>query len=221
MELRSLTLALVAASLFCGCAKDDPPEVDLGYGYYPRQVGSWVEYQVDSLWRDDSFQILDSVSYRLLEKVVEAYTDPEGRPAFRIHRFIQDTDGNWVIRDVWTSTKDEQAAEMTEENLRRLKLSFPVRSGRTWNTNVYNPEEEFSVGYLDIGAAWSAMGLSYANTVLVKNTVPPNFVIKRNLEERYADGIGMVSKYREESETQSTGVKGWRLKMIAVSYGNN
>ena len=54
------------------------PVVDLGYGYYPTEVGSWVEYQVDSLWRDDRFNILDSVSYRLRQLIESEYVDLEG-----------------------------------------------------------------------------------------------------------------------------------------------
>ncbi|MBK8533607.1 MAG: hypothetical protein IPL64_17220 [Flavobacteriales bacterium] len=37
----------------------------------------------------------------------------------------------------------------------------------------------------------------------MKNKVPPNAVVKRNFEERYADGVGMVSKYWEETDTQT------------------
>ena len=55
------------------CKKDEVVEVDLGYGYFPTAVGTWVEYQVDSLWRDDPSDVLDSVSYRLKQRIEELY----------------------------------------------------------------------------------------------------------------------------------------------------
>lgn len=217
---RSHLLTLLAAGIMLAGCKKDSEEVDLGYGYFPRKVGAWIEYQVDSTWRDDVIGIEGAVNYRLLEKVVEQYTDPEGRTAWRIHRFVKDAEGLWVIRDVWTSTTDEIAAEVTEENDRMQKLSFPVRNGRRWDVNAYNPDDELLVAFREADKAWSGGGLSYERTVLVKNTVPPNFIETENYEERWAHGVGMVSRYRDHQNNQSTGCQGcWRLDMIAVDYG--
>lgn len=229
-------ILLTGLLLLGACKKDEVVEVDLGYGYFPTAVGRWVEYQVDSLWRDDPSQVLDSVSYRLKQRIEEVYTDDEGRTCQRIHRYVRDEDDIWVVRDVWTMTVGNTAAEMTEENQRRLKMAFAVREGTTWDINVYNTVDELTVAYREVGDPWSANGLTYDNTVLVKNTVAPNFVEKRNFEERYADGVGMVSKYWEETNTQVTyppptpenpnpppiiEVTGWRLDMVAVAHGHD
>lgn len=218
-----------ALTVLFSCTKEEVPEPDLGYTYFPTAVGAWVEYQVDSMWRDDRTAVRDSVSYRLLQKIEAEYTDDEGRLCQRIHRYVKDVDDTWVVRDVWTATRNNMVAEMTEENERRLKLSFPVREGRTWDMNVYNTVPELSVAFREVGTAWVVNGLSFPLTVRVVNTVPPNAVIKRNFEERYADGVGMVSKYWEETNTQASyppptfepvvEVKGWRLDMVAVAYG--
>lgn len=214
--------SLVIAS--SGCKKEEAAAPDLGYGYYPRSLGSWVEYQVDSSWRDDPSAVSGSVSYRLLEKVVQYYTDDEGRACQMIHRFVKDADDNWVVRDVWTTTRNSTAAEMTEENLRLLKLTFAVNNGVSWDINVLNAEDELEVAYREKDTPWSAGDLSFEKTVLVKNTVPPNIIDRRNFEERYAEGVGMVSKYREETNTQfdqqgQPEVVGWRLDMVAVAFG--
>ena len=219
-------ILLTGLLALASCKKDEVVEVDLGYGYFPTTIGTWVEYQVDSLWRDDPSQVLDSVSYRLKQRIEEIYTDDEGRTCQRIHRYVRDEDDIWVVRDVWTMTVSNTAAEMTEENQRRLKMAFAVREGTTWDINVYNTVDELTVAFREVGDPWSANGLSYDNTVLVKNTVAPNFVEKRNLEERYADHVGMVSKYWEETNTQvnDTGgieVTGWRLDMVAVAHGHD
>ncbi|MBK7945867.1 MAG: hypothetical protein IPJ85_11410 [Flavobacteriales bacterium] len=213
-------LLVVLAVLVGSCRKEQSEESDLGYGYFPRQVGAWVEYQVDSSWRDDPVANVGAVSYRLKEKVVEQYTDPAGRTAWRIHRFVLNADSEWEIRDVWTSTMDQVGAEVTEENKRRQKLSFPVRNGRRWDVNVYNTDEELEVAFREVGRAWSGVGLSYAKTSIVRQVIPANPVITNNYEERWAEGVGMVQTYREYKNQQSTGCLGcWRLDMVAIAYG--
>lgn len=217
---KTLALLPVAAALFFGGCKKESDAVDLGYGYFPRKVGSWIEYQVDSSWRDDEVGVSGAVSYRLLEKVAEQYTDPQGRTAWRIHRFVKDVEDEWVIRDVWTSAADEIAAEVTEENLRVQKLSFPVRNGRRWDLNVYNTQEELEVAFREADQPWSGGGLAYERTVLVKNTVPANIIETRNHEERWAHGVGMVSRYWEVKNVQGSNCNGCRrLDMVAVAYG--
>lgn len=225
-----LVAALAFIVLPTACKKEEEADpVDLGYDYFPTKVGSWVEYQVDSLWRDDPQGVLDSVSYRLLERIEENYTDPEGRPSQRVKRYVKDVNDNWVVRDVWTRTLTTTAAEMTEENMRRLKLSFPVRNARMWDINIYNTDEDLEVAFREVDRPLQLGSLSFGSTVLVKNTVPPNFVDTRNFEERYARGVGMVSKYWEETNTQTIyppppaapiiHIVGWRLDMVAVAYG--
>ena len=215
------TIALFAGLiLLAACAKEEEPApVDLGMDYFPARIGAWVEYQVDSLWRDDPAGVLDSVSYRLREQVSEQYQDPSGRTAYRLLRSVLNTEGEWVVRDVWTFTVNNTAAEMTEENKRRIKLTFPVREGRTWDINATNSDQELLVAHREVGSAWATDSLSWAATVLVRNTQPPNPVITRNFEERYAKGVGLVRKYWEETNTQTTGVVGFRMNMVAVAYG--
>jgi hypothetical protein len=222
-------IGLVAALLLAGCAKEEQPApVDLGYDYFPAKVGAWVVFQVDSLWQDDVAGVLDSVSYLLREQVVEQYTDVEGRTAYRLVRSVQDVEGNWVPRDVWTFTVNSTAAELTEENKRRLKLSFPVRETRSWDLNALNTDDELLVAFRNVGQPWSSGGNTYGETVLVRNTLPPNLVVIRNFEERYAKGVGLVSKYWEEMNRQTTyppnqppvvRVVGFRLNMLALDHG--
>lgn len=237
MRPRLLFTTLCAMALLGACKKgEEVPEPDLGYDYFPTAIGTWVEYQVDSLWRDDLSNVLDSVSYRMREKIVDHFTDLEGRPCQKIHRFVLDENGQWVVRDVWAATSDAYAAEKTEENYRRLKLSFPVRASRRWDINIYGTgatgdtdrNDELLVSYSQVDVPWSTDSLSFPKTVLVKNTVAPNFIETRRFEERYAKGVGMVQKYWEESTNRvvnnpdgSITLKntGWRLRMIATAYG--
>lgn len=221
MRPRTLFIVFATVLVLTSCTKDEEPAVDLGYGYYPTVIGSWVEYQVDSVYREDAADRYDSVSYRLRQTIESAYLDAEGRQAYRVQRAVRDSAGNWVVRDVWTTAANGITAELTEENKRRQKLSFPVRLGREWDVNVYNTDRELEVGYTEVDAPWSVNGMSFERTALVVNTVPANVVERRDWLERYAHGIGLVQKRWVETDTQGGQVRGFFLYMTAVAYGTN
>jgi hypothetical protein len=181
--------------ILCACRGNGSVEPeDPGHAYFPDRVGTWVEYQVDSIWRDDWFQVYDSVSYRMKQVVAAHYVDPAGRNAMRIERFKW-INGQWLIRDVWTGVRSATGLEIAEENERKLKISFPVREGRRWDVNVLNTLKELEVAARDVGTSYTLNGQTHGTTFLVKNTVPVNLVERRDLEERYASGIGMIEHY--------------------------
>lgn len=218
--IRVVTAIAISASVLTACKDDVATPQDLGSDYFPLRVGHWVEYQVDSMWRDDVLNIRDSVSYRLLQRVEEVYTDGGGRTSHKVLRYVRDSNGNWEVRDVWTAFSDQRYAEMTEENKRRLKLSFPVREARTWDINVYNTDRLLEVAYREVDQPWASDSLSFEKSVIVRNVLGPNNVEKRNFEERYAREVGLVEKYWEETNTQATGVRGFKMRMVAVAYGD-
>jgi hypothetical protein len=225
MALRNPILGVLLVMAFVACKDDNAVPTDPGLSYFPLKVGSWIEYQVDSMWQDDILAIRDSVSYRLRSQVIETYTDPAGRAAHRILRYVRNEEEEWQVRDVWTATADTRFAEMTEENIRRLKLSFPVRSARTWDINVYNTERLLDVAFRDVDKPWSTGSLVFDSTVVVRNVLGPNAIERRDFEERYARHVGLIEKRVWETNTQFNSstqqfvVRGFKYSMVAVAYG--
>ncbi|MCB0794527.1 MAG: hypothetical protein KDB88_07295 [Flavobacteriales bacterium] len=209
----------IALLLVPGCRRDDPAPVDLGYGYFPTRVGSWVEYQVDSSWLDEAFQQSGNISYRLLERIDSSYIDLGGRRAERIERFVQDSLGNWIIRDIWTQTRNSVAAERTEEDRRFLKMIFPVRAGERWNLNAYNSQDDLEVGFGIADVPWSANGLSFDSTAVVQSYYPNNPIDTIIYWERYAKHVGLVERIVDSSETQLSGTRGWYFRQVVVDHG--
>ena len=215
-----------------GCKDDEILPTDLGYGYWPTNIGHWVEYEVDSVWRDErnGLDITREAHYDLREVIDSQYVDPQGRVAQRIERFVKDSTGTWIIKDVWTQTRDNTTAEKTEENLRKLKLTFPVRSYQHWNAHVYigddgldfTTDDEMEVEYDEIDVPWASGVLSFDSTTTVVSTYETNIVVTKVLEERYAKNVGLVSKLWMQYDKQNSlnDSTGFRMTMTAVAYGN-
>ncbi len=207
--------------LLWSCVREDVAQPkDQGYDYFPTTVGSWVEYQVDSIWRDDAFQVHDSISYRLKQVIAGQYIDPGGRQALRIERFVWHAD-DWVIRDVWSGVRTKFGAEVVEENQRKLNISFPVREGRNWDVNILNSMKELHVAASEVDQAHSIGETVYDRTFLIENSVPANLVVRRDYMERYASGIGMIEHYWHSDSIQFSQHKSVIYCMTARAYGIN
>ncbi len=231
---RTTTVLLIAGAtgiLLAGCKKDEPVPVDLGTGYFPTKVGHWVEYQVDTAWFDEFNSIQGSLSFPLRELLESDFTDPEGRPAQRVVRLVKDSVGNWGPKDVWWQVRNTYRAERSEENLRKLKLVFPVREGQYWNTNAENTATPVELTYQEWDVPWSVNGLSFDSTCLVRTTFVNNLVDTLRYFERYAKNVGLVYRKVETSYTQrfdldsdgypeTVRTRGNRLSMTATAYGN-
>lgn len=229
---RNAIILLATVSLLASCKKDEPVPVDLGTSHFPTRVGHWVEYAVDSAWLDQENNIQGALSYPLRELLESDFTDPEGRPAQRILRQVKDSLGNWTPKDVWWQVVNSQRAERAEENLRKIKMVFPVRDWQEWNTNAYNTEPPLELTYAEVDVPWSANGLSFDSTSLVVTTYVNNLVDTVRYFERYARHVGLVYRRTDSSKTQrldldSNGIyetirtKGTYLTMTVTAYGDN
>jgi hypothetical protein len=206
-----------------GCKKDDPERVDLGLGYFPTNIGHWVEYAVDSNWQDQQTTPGDSIHhshFALREELVEAFTDPEGRAAQRIVRSRPDEQGAWVPQDVWWQTLNTTKAERTEENMRRVKLVFMPHTGVYWNTNAPNTQEAFELTYSEVDVPWSVNGMSFDSTLLVKTTYMNNLIVRRTYYERYAKHVGLVYRQVDSTNTQSSGSRSTWYKQVITDYAH-
>ena len=106
--------------------------VKKGFDYYPLEVGNYITYQLDSIiYRgqsgSDCIFVQDTASHFLKEEVVGLFEDNAGVSNYIIERFTsQNQDGPWEVQDVWYTKKTDTQVERVEENLRFIKVVFPV-----------------------------------------------------------------------------------------------
>src|SRR6202000_2687586 len=114
---------------------------DAGYnpvpltGYYqPLQVGKYVIYRLDSLGFYFYGQLDTITSYLAKDTVEAAITDNLGRPSWLVERYLTDTTGTqpWVANETYIVTATKPTLEIVENNLRFIKMAFPVDPGFSW-----------------------------------------------------------------------------------------
>lgn len=182
------------------CKKqDEKVTFNLGYTYFPTNVGHYIIYNVDSINKDCFTGILTEGHYQIKEVIESVFYDNANRPTLRIERYRKDTVNypEWTIYNVWTANLTATAAERYENNVRYVKLTFPVKTGKRWNGNVMNTERQEDYEYLETNEPLLINNLSFDSVATVLQAdelyslAEPKFKL-----EKYAVGVGLI--YRKK-----------------------
>ncbi|PCJ26525.1 MAG: hypothetical protein COA97_05450 [Flavobacteriales bacterium] len=188
---------LVLVVTFFSCSKDSDDYVtpDIGHDYAGLEVGKYVIYDVDSFFYNNFNDSIDTSYYQIKEVVDSKYEDLEGEEAFKIIRYRKEIDStNWVLIDVWNSKITQTNFQKVEENVRFVKLIFPVKDNKNWNGNSMNTGQEMIYEYTSVDNSEIVGSTSLNNVLTVLQLDNINLVEEYYHEEKYAKGIGMVYK---------------------------
>ncbi len=193
--------------LLCACGESyiDPADLDNGSDYFPVEQGHWVSYRLDSTVYDDFDNSVTTYSYTIKEEIGESFTDDEGNDAVRINRYTLDEgSGSWDLLNQWYLTIYDDKVEKVEENLRFIKMVFPVSSGRSWKGNAkIDPSidgaaslEDWQYRYTDVGLSSDIEGQNFGPTLtVIQNDYGADNLIQRIYAvEKYAKDVGLVYK---------------------------
>lgn len=196
------------ALLFSACKKDKTVEtVDIGYNYFPTEVGRYVVYQVDSISYNDFFTPvkIDTTHFQLKEVIESVFTDNEGRESERIERYVRYADTlPWSLRDVWYQTRSTTKAEKVEENVRFIKLTFPTRNNQKWNGNALNTIGTYTYEYKSVDTKKTVNGNVFDSTLTINQILDSNLIEKKYQLEVYAKNVGMI--YKRFVDVQDKGI---------------
>lgn len=195
----------------------------------PLQVGKYVTYRLDSLNFYFYGQLDTVTSYLAKDSVEDSLIDGAGNRAYFVVRYLSDTTGsNWVTNETYTVTPSTQKIEMTESNLRFIRLAWPIDNGFSWSGNSYLPYAPYQ-GYFDfsddshltlgswtytyqnVNKAYTAGSMKFDSTISVLQVndsinVPINnpnaFASRTYWYETYAKHVGLVYRHTEMWEYQ-------------------
>jgi hypothetical protein len=142
-SINFFVLLVVFATLFasvysCKLKTVEPGSVDIGYDYYPLEIGRYIIYdEHDVIY--NPIKTIDTV-YQVKELIKD--TIVEGTETkYLIYHFVKSvTDSIWPIQpdSVWTAVNTGNQLIREESNVEYIKLVFPVKEGKTWNGNAMN-----------------------------------------------------------------------------------
>ena len=208
--------AAVALLAIGSCKKttdSNPYGADATTGYYPLQIGHYVEYSVDSsIWNDFDCTLLNH-HLQMRYTVSDTFRDNQGLLSYTIDvtSRIYDT-LPWVNNEVIYATQTGSSLFVTQNNLRFQKLIFPVTDSLAWKGNSAIPAADQDLAWFtnwtyktsNTGKVYNDGPVSYDNTVIVDEdneqqndpaTMPSSYAYRTYSRDVYAYNVGLI--YRE------------------------
>lgn len=232
-SIRFVWIAVFLASVL-SCKKNaSSPSKNDDFEYFPDKAGQFIIYDVDSIVHNDFTGKVDSFRFQLKELVESIYTDNQGRPTQRIERYKRkNANFEWTLTDVWWANRTSTGAEKVEENVRFIKLIFPVAKDGSWNGNAQNTlgnwDYTYSAVHTPVNFFSLSSNLSFDSTVTVVQKNDENLIQKKFYTEIYAKKVGLIFKQIIDVESQNVASgkpimerieKGLEFKMVVKSYG--
>lgn len=236
MKTKLLALFILSVVLIsCQKKKEPISKLSLGLDYYPKTIGKYVIYNVDSTIFNSLSQTTVSIKYQIKEKISEVFKDNENKDAFRLERFIKKFNPlkpydsiPWTIKEVWMVNATDKSIEVVEGNVRYTKLIFPIKQYSEWNGNAKNSIGEWIYSYDYINKTEIIGSTELNNVLMVKQKSLKTLISNQNYIEKYAKDIGLV--YREITDVTSNNIlpnipiedrieDGVIYKQTFISYG--
>lgn len=219
--LKTTLIAVCLISFALGCKQTETLESMNIEELAPLRVGKYITYRLDSLVFTNSGKTEETRRYRVRHLIERQSTDNQNRPIWVVATYITDSMGigPWVQNGTYTITPVDKGLEVTENNLRVLKLKMPVKEGFRWKGNSYLPDRpynpefpmsidanmdlwEFKYGSINNAERIGATTVPDVTTVLhidsaenVPMRTDTSFASRELSVEKYAKNVGLV--YRE------------------------
>lgn len=202
------------------------------YGYFPLDSGMWRQYDVTFIEIDAPSNAYDTVRYQLHEEFSGWFLNAADDSMMRIERLYRDSSHHsWKPLGVWQAGINGNEALQIEENIKLLKIKFPIQLDFDWDGNIYNridtlTQYRYKITSLDIPEAINNLTFDSVLTVTQKDFV--SLINKLHFYEKFAYGVGLIEKQQIDiySEDTDSGIpienrveKGTMYFQKITSYG--
>ena len=146
IRLRFVLFAALALGVaISSCNKAAPyPDNPLTNYYIGLHVGKYITYRMDSLNFYFYGQSDTITSYLAKDSVEKQTVDNSGATAWLVTRYLSDTSGSsWSPSMTYIVSPAAQSIDMTENNLRFVKLAYPMDLGYSWTGNTFLPYDPY------------------------------------------------------------------------------
>lgn len=192
--MKYLLFISIALLLFsCQKENEEPVVPDAGYDYYPLQSGITNYYLVTEITIDSIAGVWDTLQYYLKTVNDTPHADLNNQTVTPVQRYIRGiSDSVWTIHDVWYAYRSGSHLVASEENVKYLKMVFPVKENKSWNGNVYNTGQEQEYTIVKADEPFTVSGINFSNGVLVEEQNDTSLIHKYYRTAWYAKGSGLA-----------------------------
>jgi hypothetical protein len=220
-KMKSFLLALLGFTLLFSCAKKEATDeiLDLGYNYFPTDSGSVKIYAVDSISYNDNTQSIDTFHFLLKEQVGGVITGQNLAKHIEIIKSVQfDSTSVWQPRNSSFVLITENNFQLLDENVRTVKLVFPIGNVLNWNGNQFNNKGKRNFLLQNIGSTYKLKDSSFQNCIIVQEALANNVIEEILIKSVYCKNIGLIEFTNNYINTQSAGKSGYKVHQKIIYY---
>jgi hypothetical protein len=211
---KQLIILLILACGLWQCTEVTGVGDTIGREYYPVQVGNYWIYDISetTYTRQYLHAPADSITYQVRERVDTVYRDQTGALTYKVIRSRRShAAAPWGQDSIVTINKSFSDLRYTRDNLKIVKLVFPVSENKKWNGNAYNISNDLDdrdkadndiddpqfneYHYAQVGQPFTLGDTTYNPTVRVVQVFEDwGSLVLNDSHEVYALGVGMIYK---------------------------
>lgn len=195
--------------------------------YFPLNMGSYLEYEVQYIFWDDFAETVDTSNYILRELIESKVTNFSGDTLYRIEQYAKShPDSGWSVPHIMYAGIRENYVYKVEDNINYVKIILPVRENEKWNGNAYNSLPNQECQYLSVGKPFSFLLNNFEKVVHVLQEDNQTLINQDFEEEMYAFDVGLIYKrqihlkktYNPINQTFEIS-SGYSFTQIITNYG--
>ncbi len=231
--------------LFSCTTEEDNFQLETGEEYFPLAIGKYTVYEMDSTIYDPNGAEMVRQSFtQLREEIVDTLRNANDELVYKIEQFTRLGDTlPWTIQNVYTASIVNNQAQRTEENLKFIKMTFPVRDNNSWDGNAFIDDGTIVLvagETIEMFKGWDYRikevdlvdtigGQIFEPVVLIEQADNENAIELRSSVEKYAPNVGLIYKEISIFDTQciedcegqpwaEKAEKGFSLKQRILEY---
>lgn len=194
---KNLVAWLLLACSFWQCSQLTETGAAIGQDYYPVKVGNYWIYEVSQTTFTNQFlhEPGDSLTFQVRERVDTVFSNQAGELTYKLIRSRRISARQaWGSDSVITINRSFSDLRYSQDNQKWVKLIFPVAENKKWDGNAFNNRGAEEYYYTQVARPFRLGDTTYTNTVRVLQLLVENQVERRERQEVYALGVGLIFK---------------------------
>lgn len=209
--LKNLSLIIAASLAFSGCEEEQELAEPVPYfsDYVTISKGTTWSYTVDSLaYSDfDEDNKIDTFQYIIENEILKLIDSSGDIREYEAIRHYKKTDSSTPYQSVkYKIEKTQEQYRVFTNNRKTIKMTFPVRKGKSWDANAFNAQPEQTYRYRKVHAPFSNQGMQYDSTLTIVQEDEGSLISRNFSQEIYRLGAGMVFKEKLDLEVRDTAI---------------
>ncbi len=241
-NLGILIIAIIGVTIYTSCKKvTGSVTTPTGQAFNPIKTNNYIVYRVDSTIYDDFSGTTYNTKCYFKDVIDTSYQDLTNQKAYFVLRYYKKlpTD-TFKFYTIYTIKQTSSMYEMMYDNLRFIKMVYPITYNGSWNGNIYiiqnGTQEKYNwmfdwkYQYTNFGKPFSTDSLHFDKTITVNQVNLAEGDTSKNKEfgaytysqDRYAENKGLIYSnlvYWKKDPSIAGGNKGgFDAKFYAIEF---